>query len=159
MTTGDYLNVGDGHQIWVQTIGPEDGIPAVFLHGGPGSGCNTSQHALFDPKRHRAIFIDQRGAGRSLPHGERRANTTAHLISDLEQVRRHLSIERWLVVGGSWGATLALAYAMAHPSCVTGLVLRATFLGTKAELEWAFEIGLGAFHPDCLLYTSPSPRD
>ena len=103
---------------------------------------------MFDPKRHRAIFIDQRGAGRSLPHGERRANTTAHLISDLEQVRRHLSIERWLVVGGSWGATLALAYAMAHPSCVTGLVLRATFLGTKAELEWAFEIGLGAFHPD-----------
>ena len=147
MTQGSHLDVGDGHRIWVQTIGPKDGIPAVFLHGGPGSGCNPSQHGLFDPRRHRAVFIDQRGAGRSLPHGARRANTTADLIADLEHVRRHLGIERWLVVGGSWGATLALAYAIAHPSHVTGLVLRATFLGTKAELEWAFDTGLKAFHP------------
>jgi proline iminopeptidase len=103
---------------------------------------------LFDPVLHRAVFIDQRGSGRSLPDGERRANTTQHLIRDLEQVRAHLGIEQWLVVGGSWGATLALAYAIAHPSRVSGLVLRATFLGTRAELEWAFETGLHAFHPD-----------
>jgi proline iminopeptidase len=140
--------VGDGHQIWVQTVGPDDGVPAVFLHGGPGSGCNRSHHGLFDPVLHRAVFVDQRGAGRSLPHGERRANSTEHLIRDLEQVRAHLGIERWLVVGGSWGATLALAYAIAHPSRVSGLVLRATFLGTRAELEWAFETGLNAFYPD-----------
>ncbi len=148
MTNSAYLDVGDGHQIWVQTVGPESGIPAVFLHGGPGSGCNLSQYGLFDPVLHRAVFIDQRGSGRSLPHGERRANTTQHLIRDLEQVRAHLGIEKWLVVGGSWGATLALAYAIAHPSRVSGLVLRATFLGTRAELEWAFETGLHAFHPD-----------
>lgn len=145
---GESLDVGDGHQIWVQTVGPADGIPAVFLHGGPGSGCNPSHHALFDPLRHRAVFVDQRGAGRSLPHGERRANTTAHLIDDLERVRRHFGIDCWLVVGGSWGAALALAYAIAYPASVTGLVLRATFLGTQAELEWAFKTGLSAFHPD-----------
>lgn len=145
---GFHLEVGEGHTIWVETMGPSDGAPAVFLHGGPGSGCNPSQRALFDPARHRAVFVDQRGAGRSLPHGERRANTTAHLIDDLERVRTHLGIERWLVVGGSWGATLALAYAKAHPSRVSGMVLRATFLGTKAELEWAFDTALGAFQPE-----------
>lgn len=146
--SGAYLDVGDGHRIWVQTVGPEDGIPAVFLHGGPGSGCNPSQHALFDPARHRAVFVDQRGSGRSLPQGARHANTTAHLVADLERVRRHLGIDRWLVVGGSWGATLALAYAIAHPGRVTGMVLRATFLGTRAELEWAFRTALAVFHPD-----------
>ena len=145
---GAYLDVGDGHRIWVQTVGPDDGIPAVFLHGGPGSGCNPSQHALFDPTRHRAVFVDQRGSGRSLPHGARHANTTADLVADLERVRLHLGIDRWLVVGGSWGATLALAYAIAHPDRVTGIVLRATFLGTVPELEWAFQTGLAAFHPD-----------
>ncbi len=148
MTDGAYIDVVDGHQIWVHTVDPDDGVPAVFLHGGPGSGCNPSHHGLFDPVLHRAVFVDQRGAGRSLPHGERRANSTEHLIRDLEQVRAHLGIERWLVVGGSWGATLALAYAIAHASRISGLVLRATFLGTRTELEWAFETGLNAFHPD-----------
>lgn len=123
-------------------------MPALFLHGGPGSGCNSSQHGLFDPTKHFAIFIDQRGAGKSRPHGERRANTTAHLIEDIEQVRAHLGIERWLLVGGSWGATLALAYAIDHPERVTGIVLRATFLGTPSELTWAFDTGLGAFYPE-----------
>ncbi len=123
-------------------------MPAVFLHGGPGSGCNASQHKLFDPAHHFAVFVDQRGAGKSRPHGARHANTTAHLIADLELVRQHLGIDHWLLVGGSWGATLALAYAIAHPAHVTGLVLRATFLGTKSELEWAFDIGLARFYPD-----------
>jgi proline iminopeptidase len=145
---GFYLEVGEGHAIWVETLGLPDGVPTLFLHGGPGSGCNPSQRALFDPARHRAVFVDQRGAGRSLPNGERSANTTAHLIDDLERVRTHLGIERWLLVGGSWGATLALAYANAHPGRVSGMVLRATFLGTKAELEWAFDTGLGTFQPE-----------
>ncbi|MEP2028241.1 MAG: alpha/beta fold hydrolase [Paracoccaceae bacterium] len=145
---GFHLEVGEGHAIWVESIGPTGGVPALFLHGGPGSGCNPSQRTLFDPARHRAVFVDQRGAGRSLPHGEHRANTTAHLIDDLECVRTHLGIERWLVVGGSWGATLALAYANAHPKRVSGMVLRATFLGTKAELEWAFDTALVSFQPE-----------
>lgn len=145
---GFHLEVGDGHAIWVDTFGKKDGIAVVFLHGGPGSGCNPAQRGLFDPARHLAVFVDQRGAGRSHPHGTREANTTAHLVRDLECVRLHLGIERWFVVGGSWGATLGLAYAIAHPERVRGIVLRATFLGTQAELDWAFGTGLAAFHPD-----------
>jgi len=143
-----YLEVGDGHTIWVETRGSPNGVPALFLHGGPGSGCNPSQHALFDPAIHYAIFVDQRGAGRSLPHGERQANTTAHLIDDLEAVRSRLGIDRWLLVGGSWGATLGLTYAIAYPERVKGIILRATFLGTEAELKWAFCTALESFQPD-----------
>ncbi|MHA6688838.1 prolyl aminopeptidase [Devosia sp. A449] len=141
------LDVGDGHQLYVETIGRADGMPAVFLHGGPGSGCQPGHRRLFDPTRFHAVLFDQRGAGRSLPARERAHNTTAHLIADLESIRRMLGIKRWLVVGGSWGATLALAYAEQYPQHVTGLVLRATFLGTRAELDWAFGTGLQQFHP------------
>lgn len=144
---GFHLDVGDNHAIWVAPWGNPDGVPVVFLHGGPGSGCAASARGLFDTERCRVIFIDQRGAGQSLPARARHANTTQHLIDDIERVRKHLRIERWLVVGGSWGATLGLAYAQAHPSRVTGLVLRATFLGTRAELVWAFDTALAAFHP------------
>ena len=144
---GFHLDVGDGHRIWVQPWGSPSGTPILFLHGGPGSGCNPGQRVLFDPARHRVIFVDQRGAGRSQPPRARPANTTAHLVDDLERVRIHQGIERWLVVGGSWGATLALAYAQAHPERVAGLVLRATFLGMRAELDWAFGLGLATFHP------------
>jgi proline iminopeptidase len=144
---GFHLDVGDGHRIWVQPWGDPAGIPVLFLHGGPGSGCNPGQRTLFDPSRHRVVFLDQRGAGRSLPARARHANTTPQLLADLERVREHLGIGRWLVVGGSWGATLALAYAQLHPDRVSGLVLRATFLGTRAEIDWAFGMGLAAFHP------------
>ena len=144
---GFHLDVGDGHRIWVQPWGEPSGTPVLFLHGGPGSGCNPGQRRLFDPVRHRVAFVDQRGAGRSLPPRARHANTTSHLVADLERVRVHLGVERWLVVGGSWGATLALAYAQAHPDRVAALVLRATFLGTRAELHWAFGVGLTTFHP------------
>ncbi|HVG49889.1 MAG TPA: alpha/beta fold hydrolase [Rubellimicrobium sp.] len=144
---GFHLDVGDGHRIWVQPWGDPAGIPVLFLHGGPGSGCNPGQRTLFDPSRHRVVFLDQRGAGRSLPARARHANTTPQLLADLERVREHLGIGRWLVVGGSWGATLALAYAQLHPDRVSGLVLRATFLGTRAEIDWAFGTGLAAFHP------------
>ncbi|WP_210530489.1 prolyl aminopeptidase [Rubellimicrobium arenae] len=158
---GFHLEVGDGHRIWVQPWGHPAGAPVLFLHGGPGSGCNPGQRTLFDPSRHRVIFVDQRGAGRSLPSRARHANTTQHLLMDLERVREHLGLERWLLVGGSWGATLALAYAQAHRDRITGLVLRATFLGTRAEIDWAFGAGLQAFHPalrDALLDLVP-PED
>jgi proline iminopeptidase len=146
VTSDGLFDVGDGHQLWVEVQGQADGIPAVFLHGGPGGGFQPGNKALFDP-RFRTVFFDQRGAGRSVPKGGLQANTTAHLIADMERLRQHFGVEKWLVVGGSWGATLALAYAQAHPERVSGLVLRAVFLGTKAELDWAFGTGLRAFHP------------
>lgn len=144
---GFHLEVGDGHRLWVEPRGATGGIPAVFLHGGPGGGFQPGNFGLFDPARFRTIFFDQRGAGRSLPKGGLVANTTAHLIADMEQLRRHFGFDRWLVVGGSWGATLALAYAQAHPQRVSGLVLRAVFLGTGRELDWAFGTALSHFHP------------
>ncbi len=142
------LPVGDGHEIYVEEVGRPDGVPCLFLHGGPGSGCQPAHRRLFDLERHHAVLIDQRGAGRSRPKGLREANTTGHLIADIERVRETLGISRWLVVGGSWGATLALAYAEAHPDRVSGLVLRAVFLGTRAELQWAFVDGPRRIRPD-----------
>jgi proline iminopeptidase len=142
------LPVGDGHEIYVESVGRNDGIPAVYLHGGPGSGCQPDHRRLFDPERFLAVLFDQRGAGRSRPKGSREHNTLPHLIADMEVIREHFGIERWMVVGGSWGATLALAYAQAHPDRVSGIVLRATFLGTRKELEGAFLDALPRFHPD-----------
>lgn len=142
------LDVGDGHWIYVEEVGRRDGLPHVFLHGGPGSGAQHAHRDLFDPARHYAILYDQRGAGRSHPYLSRTANTTAHQIADLEMIRRHFGIKRWVVVGGSWGSTLGLAYAEAHPECVAGLVLRAIFLGTAAEVEWAFIEGPQRFRPE-----------
>jgi len=141
------LPVSGGHTLYVETIGTPTGTPAVFLHGGPGSGCQPFHRTLFDPARFRAVLFDQRGAGRSTPLGERSANTTQLQIADIEAVREALGIERWLVVGGSWGATLALAYAEALPHRVTGLVLRATFLGTRAELDRAFGPQMSKIYP------------
>src|ERR1700737_3276447 len=136
--TSEWRAVGDGHEIYVETVGRAGGIPAVYLHGGPGSGCQPDHRRLDDPERFHAVLFDQRGAGRSRPKGSREHNTLSHLISDMEIIREKFAIPRWMVVGGSWGATLALAYAQAHPDRVTGIVLRATFLGTRAELEGAF---------------------
>jgi proline iminopeptidase len=141
------LPVGDGHELYVETVGKPGNVAAVYLHGGPGSGCQPIHRNLFDPNRHYAVLFDQRGAGRSTPSGSLAANTTLHLIADMEAIREHLGIDKWLVVGGSWGATLAIAYAEAHPDRVTGIVLRATFLGTPAELDWAFGAGLRTFYP------------
>src|SRR5579859_6288880 len=128
--TSELLPVGDGHDIHVESVGREGGIPAVYLHGGPGSGCQADHRRLFDPERFHAVLFDQRGAGRSRPKGERKDNTLPHLIADLELIRKRFGFERWILVGGSWGATLALAYAQTHPDRVSGIVLRATFLGT-----------------------------
>jgi len=142
------LDVGDGHWIYVEEVGRRDGVPALFLHGGPGSGAQHWHRSLFDPERHHAFLFDQRGAGRSHPYLSVEANTTAHLVADIERIRDHFAIDRWLVVGGSWGSTLALAYAEAHPDRVSGLVLRAVFLGTAEEARWAFVEGPKRFRPD-----------
>ncbi len=132
------LSVGQGHEIYVESVGQKNGIPAVYLHGGPGSGCQPEHRKLFEPEKFHAVLFDQRGAGRSTPKGNLYANTLWHLVADMELIRAKLGFERWVVVGGSWGATLALAYAQTHPERVLGLVLRATFLGTYAELEDVF---------------------
>jgi proline iminopeptidase len=146
--TSQMLPVGDDHEIYVESVGRSGGIPVVYLHGGPGSGCQPDHRRLFDPERFHAVLFDQRGAGRSRPKGGREHNTLPHLIADMEKIREQFGFERWMVVGGSWGATLALAYAEAHPGRVSGIVLRATFLGTSEELEGAFLDALPRFHPD-----------
>jgi proline iminopeptidase len=146
--TSQLLPVGEDHEIYVESVGRTDGIPAVYLHGGPGSGCQPDHRRLFDPERFHAVLFDQRGAGRSRPKGGREHNTLPHLIADMEMIREKFGIPRWMIVGGSWGATLALAYAQAHPERVTGIVLRATFLGTREELEGAFLGALPRFYPD-----------
>ena len=146
--TSQWLAVGQDHEIYVETVGRADGIPAVYLHGGPGSGCQSDHRRLFDPERFHAVLFDQRGAGRSRPKGERKDNTLPHLIADMETIREKFGFEKWMVVGGSWGATLALAYAQAYPDRVSGIVLRATFLGTRDELEGAFLKALPRFYPD-----------
>ncbi|HEX7917195.1 prolyl aminopeptidase [Rudaea sp.] len=145
--TSEQFPVGDGHELYVESVGRQGGIPAVYLHGGPGSGCQPDHRKLFDPERFHAVLFDQRGCGRSRPKGSRNHNTTQHLIADLEKIRVRFGFARWMVVGGSWGATLALAYAQAHPERVSGLVLRATFLGTREELEDAFLRTLPQFYP------------
>ena len=146
------LDVGDGNQIYWEAIGNPDGKPLVYLHGGPGSGCSVGQRRWFDPEKFRAILFDQRNCGRSTPNAADPAtdlstNTTQHLIADIEALREHLGIERWLVSGASWGATLAQAYAHAHSSRVTEMVLIAVTSTRLKELEWLYR-GVGDFFPD-----------
>ncbi|WP_405093387.1 prolyl aminopeptidase [Micromonospora sp. NBC_01392] len=140
--------VGDGHVLHVEEVGRTDGVPVVFLHGGPGGGLVPAARRFFDPGRYRAVLFDQRGAGRSTPFGELRANTTGHLVADLETIRQRLGIDRWLVFGGSWGVTLGLAYAQAHPDRVTGLVLRGVLLLRRSERDWFYQGGLRHLQPE-----------
>ncbi|HEY0259554.1 MAG TPA: prolyl aminopeptidase [Lacisediminihabitans sp.] len=147
------LPVGDGQSIYWETSGNPDGKPAVFLHGGPGSESGPKHRRLFDPARYRIILLDQRGSGRSLPHASETdadlsTNTTWHLVADLEKLRVHLGVDRWQVFGGSWGSTLALAYAQTHPDRVTELVLRGIFTLRKSELDWFYEGGAEQLFPD-----------
>lgn len=135
------LPVGDGHVLYLEECGNPHGIPAVFLHGGPGAGLERYHRRFFDPARYRVVLFDQRGAGRSAPFAGLEHNTTADLIADIERIRAHLGIGRWLAFGGSWGSTLALAYAEAHPDRVTGLVLRGIFLARPHEIAWFYEGG------------------
>lgn len=129
------LPVGDGHALYVEECGRPDGVPLVFLHGGPGSGCSPAHRRFFNPSRFRAVLFDQRGCGRSTPLAGLHHNTTAHLVADIERIREALGIARWIVFGGSWGSLLALAYASHHPARVTALVLRGIFLGSDDELR------------------------
>jgi proline iminopeptidase len=142
-----YLPLTAGHVMYWEQVGNPHGIPALFLHGGPGAGAGAVHRRFFDPHHWRVVIFDQRGAGRSRPLGSLDANTTPDLVEDIETLRRHLGIERWLLFGGSWGSTLALAYAQAYPHRVTGCVLRGVFLGRRAEVEW-FLYGLSAVFPD-----------
>lgn len=154
------LCVGDGHWLYVEEVGKRGGVPAIFLHGGPGSGAQHLHRRLFDPQRFHAFLFDQRGSGRSHPYLSLNENTTQKLIADIEAIREHFGVERWLVVGGSWGSTLAVAYAETHPERVTGLALRAIFLGTRAEVEWAFVEGPKIFRPELFAeFVAQLPED
>ncbi len=142
------LDVGDGHKVYVEQCGHPDGIPVVVLHGGPGGGCSPAMRRYFHPDEYRIILFDQRGCGRSRPHASIENNTTWHLVRDIELIRETLGIDRWVVFGGSWGATLALIYAQAHPDRAAYLALRGVFLMTKAELDWFYGGGAGRFYPE-----------
>jgi proline iminopeptidase len=145
-----WLRVSPEHEIWWEESGNPRGKPAVFLHGGPGGGTDSRMRGFFDPRRYRIVLFDQRGCGRSRPHASLVDNTTWHLVADIEALREHLGIDRWLVFGGSWGSTLALAYAQSHPERVSELVLRGIFLLRPWEFRWFYEApdGTGALFPD-----------
>ena len=142
------LPVGDGHELYYEVSGNPRGKPVVFLHGGPGGGSPPKARRFFDPSRYRIVLFDQRGAGRSTPAASLVANTTWDLVADIERLRRHLGIDRWQVFGGSWGSTLALAYAQTHPDAVTELVLRGIFLLRRSELLWFYQHGASELYPD-----------
>jgi len=141
------IKVDGLHEVYYEICGNPEGKPVVFLHGGPGSGCNPAQRRFFDPEHYRIILIDQRGCGRSMPQGETRNNTTDDLVNDIDLIRNELGIEKWLVFGGSWGSTLALAYAIRHTAHVAGLILRGIFLSRPSELNW-FLGDVKAFYPE-----------
>jgi proline iminopeptidase len=143
-----FLDVGDGHTIYWERVGTKGAKPAVFLHGGPGGGPSPLQRRLFDPTLYDVLLFDQRGCGKSTPHAGLEANTTWHLVADTERLREMMGVEKWLVFGGSWGSTLALAYAETHPSHVSELVLRGIYTLTKAELDWYYQFGVSEMFPD-----------
>ncbi len=143
-----HLAVGNGHEIYWEECGNPKGKPVVFLHGGPGAGCDERARRFFDPARYRIFLFDQRGCGRSRPHASLEHNTTWDLVADIERLRELAGVERWQAFGGSWGSTLALAYAESHPERVTELVLRGIFLIRKAELDWFYQEGASFLYPD-----------
>ena len=154
------LSVTDGHEIYYEQCGNPDGIPAVVIHGGPGGGSNPTMRRFHDPARYRIVLFDQRGCGRSRPHASLEANTTWHLVADMERLRTHLGIERWQLFGGSWGSTLALTYAVACPERVASLVLRGIFLLRKSEIDWFYQKGADWLYPDAFEdYLAPIPND
>lgn len=145
------LPVGDVHVLNVEECGNPDGQPVLFLHGGPGAGCDPVHRRFFDPTIYRIVLFDQRGCGRSRPHAALQDNTTWDLVGDMEAIRRHLGVDRWVVFGGSWGSTLGLVYAETHPERVAGLILRGLFLGRPQEIEWLYRNGARRLFPDAWL--------
>jgi len=155
-----FLDVGDGHKIYWERVGTRGAKPAVFLHGGPGGGSSPLQRRLFDPRLYDVLLFDQRGCGKSTPHAGLEANTTWHLVADIERLRALMGVENWLVFGGSWGSTLALAYAETHPEHVSELVLRGIYTLTKGELDWYYQFGVSEMFPDRWeMFQAPIPEN
>lgn len=153
------LDVSDLHTLYFEQVGNPEGKPAVFLHGGPGGGIDPVYRQYFDPQKWRVILFDQRGCGKSKPHAELRENTTWDLVADIEKLRSHLGIETWTVFGGSWGSTLALAYAQTHPEACAGLILRGIFMLRPQELRWFYQEGASNIFPDAWeSYLAPIPE-
>ena len=142
------LPVETPHEIYVEECGNPKGVPVLFVHGGPGSGCEEYHRRFFDPEVYRIILFDQRGSGRSTPHAELDGNTTTALVTDMEAIREHLSIKQWVLFGGSWGSTLSLVYAETHPQNVLGLILRGIFLCRQREIDWFYQEGASRLFPD-----------
>ena len=155
-----YLDASPIHQLYYEECGNPAGQPLVYLHGGPGAGISPPYRRFYDPDFYRIILLDQRGCGKSTPFASLEENTTWHLVADLERLRTHLGIERWLVFGGSWGSTLALSYALRHPQRVVGLVLRGIYLGRHWENQWLFQEGASYFFPEAWAkYIAPIPPE
>jgi proline iminopeptidase len=142
------LDVGDGHSIYYERVGTAGAKPAIFLHGGPGGGIAPEHRRLFDPACYDVMLFDQRGCGRSTPHAGLEANTTWHLVADIERLRQIMGVEKWLVFGGSWGSTLGLAYAETYPERVSALILRGVYTATRPELDWYYQFGVSEMFPD-----------
>ena len=154
------LLVEPPHNLYVEECGNRNGLPVLFLHGGPGAGCEPYHRRFFDPKLYRIVLFDQRGCGRSRPHGALESNTTAALIEDIERIREELGIERWVVFGGSWGSTLGLAYAETHPTRILGLILRGVFLCRTRDIYWFYQDGANRLFPDYWqAFIEPIPAD
>ncbi len=143
-----YLQVSSSHNIYVEECGNKNGIPVLFVHGGPGAGCKHDDRCFFDPEQYRIILFDQRGCGRSKPLGSIASNTTKDLVNDIESIRQHLDIENWVIFGGSWGSTLSLVYAIKHSNHVLGLILRGVFFASVEENRWIWQEGLNKFYPE-----------
>ncbi|OMH39225.1 prolyl aminopeptidase [Motiliproteus sp. MSK22-1] len=142
------LPVSDGHDLYYEQSGNARGIPVLFVHGGPGGGTSEFNRRFFDPEKYRIILFDQRGCGKSRPHASIENNTTAHLIEDIEQLRKHLGIDQWLLFGGSWGTTLSLLYAQKYPDKVLGMILRGIFLCREQDIHWFYQHGASQIFPD-----------
>lgn len=154
------LDVGDGHILYVEESGNLDGIPVLFVHGGPGAGCEPYHRCFYDPEIYRIILFDQRGCGKSSPHASLENNTTQALVSDMEKIREHLRVDKWVLFGGSWGSTLSLVYAETHPERVLGLILRGIFLCRDREIQWFYQQGASRLFPDYWQdYLRPIPPD
>lgn len=158
--TTHWLAVDELHTLYIEEVGNPEGIPVLFVHGGPGGGCTENDRRFFDPEKYRIVLFDQRGSGRSKPHAELTGNSTPELVADIEQIRNFLNIDKWVVFGGSWGSTLSLVYAQAHPEQVLGMVLRGIFLCRRQDIHWFYQDGAGHVFPDYWEdYLAPIPDE
>jgi len=146
--TSHELAVESPHRLYIEECGKPDGVPVLFVHGGPGAGCESYHRRFFDPEKYRIILFDQRGAGKSTPHAELKNNTTQALVADMEAIRELLGVESWVLFGGSWGSTLSLVYAQTHPDRVLGMILRGIFLCRQKEIDWFYQHGASRIYPD-----------